>query len=471
VGATLKANTDALGGDGEISYTWQRGTTVIGTNSDTYDVQVADVGASITVTVTRSENSGSVTSIPTDVVVAIGAPTPGLAFILINNGTAYSVSKGTSTSPVVVIPAVHEGKPVTEIADSGFTSYENLTSIIIPEGVTSIGDGAFVGCYSLTSVIIPDSVTSIGDGAFSSCSGLTSITVASGNTVYRSDGNCIISIVDNTLMLGCKNSVIPSNVTSIGDIAFLGCSGLTSVTIPSSVTSIGNAFGDCYSLTSVTIPSGVTSIGSAAFSGCSGLTSITVSSGNTVYRSEGNCIIRIDDNELILGCKSSVIPSSVTSIGSAAFFGCRGLTSVTIPNGVTSIGSDAFGNCSGLTSVTIPSSVTSIGDSAFGSCSGLTSVTIPSSVTSIGINAFGGCSGLTSITIPASVTSIYDNAFSSCESLTSITFATGSNITLFGDRAFPQELGQGGNNLRTAYNTGGAGTYTRATNGAVWTKH
>ena len=98
----------------------------------------------------------------------------------------------------------------------------------------------------------------------------------------------------------------------------------------------------------------------------------------------------------------------VTSIGTWAFYGSSGLTSVTIPNSVTSIGSNAFSGCTGLTSVTIPNGVTSIGSSAFWGCTGLTSVTIPNSVTSIGSSAFEYCSGLTSITIPNGVTSIGD---------------------------------------------------------------
>ena len=122
-----------------------------------------------------------------------------------------------------------------------------------------------------------------------------------------------------------------------------------------------------------------------AFEGCTGLTNIVVDAGNSVYDSREGCnaIIETATNTLVAGCKNTIIPNSVTSIGSNAFENCRRLTSVTIPNSVTSIGNSAFEGCTGLTSVTIPNSVTSIGRSAFYGCSGLTSVTIPNSVTTI----------------------------------------------------------------------------------------
>ena len=233
------------------------------------------------------------------------------------------------------------------------------------------------------------SVTSIGDYAFYGCSGLTSIE-------------------------------IPNSLTSIGSHAFSNCSGFTSITIPNSVTSIGDGvFSYCSSLTSITIPNSVTSIGSSAFSGCSGLTSITIPNSVTSIGDWAFCSC--------YGLTSIEIPNGVKSIGSSAFSGCSSLTSIEIPNGVTSIGSSAFSGCSGLTSITIPNSVTSIGSSAFRSCSGLTSITIPNSVTSIGNYAFSSCSCLTSITIPNSVTRIGSSAFSNCSGLTNVTIGSGVN--------------------------------------------
>ncbi len=154
--------------------------------------------------------------------------------------------------------------------------------------VTSIGTYAFYGSSGLTSVTIPESVTSVGDRAFSDCSSLTSIKVDTGNTKYdsRNDCNAIIETATNTLIAGCKNTIIPNNVTSIGMGAFFICSGLTPITIPNSVTSIGmHAFWKCSSLISVTIGNGVTTIGYEAFQVCTSLTSVAI--GNSVVTIDG----------------------------------------------------------------------------------------------------------------------------------------------------------------------------------------
>ena len=192
-------------------------------------------------------------------------------------------------------------------------------------------------------------------------------------------------------------------VTSIGYLAFIHCSGLTSVKIPNTVTYIGNnAFSGCSGLTSVIIPNSVTSVGEYAFFDCSDLIKSAYPNniedpfkwgGSAVgYNPEGAIIedgfIYGPDKTSILFAPLSMeveylIPNSVTSIGELAFLGCGGLTSVEIPSSVTSMGYGAFASCTGLTSVEIPNSVTSIGESTFWNCSSLTSVVIPNSVTSI----------------------------------------------------------------------------------------
>ena len=129
------------------------------------------------------------------------------------------------------------------------------------------------------------------------------------------------------------------------------------------------------------------------------------SGGIYYYKNSDGTTVSVTYNRSNPYTGSVVIPStvtysgtySVTSIGSFAFNGCTGLTSVTIPNSVTSIGECAFRDCTGLTSVTIPNLVTSIESNAFDGCTGLTSVTIPNSVTSIGSYAFNDCTGLTSV--------------------------------------------------------------------------
>ena len=252
----------------------------------------------------------------------------------------------------------------------------------------SIGAHAFDGCTGLTSCEIPSSIKSIGSDAFYGCSNLTAVYIDSlGSWLNVSMGNSYAN---------------PFYANSKTHSLYINNQLATDIIIPDSVSSIGSyKFYNCSSLTSITIPDSVTSIGSSAFFGCSGLTSITLPfAGGS---SASNTYLGYIFGAGSYSSNSSTVPSSLKTvtvtkaIGSNAFYGLTGLTSITIQDGVTSIGSSAFYGCSGLTNITIPDSVTSIGSYAFYGCSGLASITIPDSVTSIGSSAFYHCSKLAEI--------------------------------------------------------------------------
>jgi len=323
----------------------------------------------------------------------------------------YAFSDCSSLTGNITIP---EG--VDYLPMYAFAGCSNLTNITLPSTLREIDDSAFKGCTNLTSITIPKNVSYIAYNAFVGCANLESIIVDSENGIYDSRDNCnaIIETDTDTLIVGCKNTVIPSTITSIGV----------------------NAFNDCAGLKSIIIPKNITSISSGAFRGCINLESIIVDDENDVYDSRDNCnaIIKTETNTLIASNKNATIPSTATSIGSYAFYGYTNLTSIVIPEGITSIGSYAFYNCTGLTSITLPSTLTSIGTYAFSGCTGLTNITIPGNVTSIGSYAFRNCSNLMNITVSEGITTIGNYAFYGCSGLTTITLP--STLTSIGSNAF-----------------------------------
>ncbi len=311
--------------------------------------------------------------------------------------------------------------------------------------VTNLGN-AFRGNNGITSFDELQyfiGLKSIGYGVFMGCSGLTSVTIP----------ESVTSIGENAFAnsSGLTSVTIPSNVTNIGSSAFHYCIALTSVTISEGVKSIGSgAFSTCYNLTNVTIPSSVTSIGENAFYGSS-LTKVIVSdiaawcgisfggsSANPLYFAKH---IYSDENTEITDL---VIPSSVTSIGDYAFCNCSSLTSVTISEDVMSIGLHAFEGCSGLTSITVDdgngfydsrNNCNAIIETATNTLIlGCLNTVIPESVTGIGDYVFSGRTDLMSVSIPEGVTSIGNYAFSGCSNLQSINLPP--NLEFIGRCAF-----------------------------------
>ena len=373
----------------------------------------------------------------------------------------YKSEKGNYGSALYYVPISLRRVTVLRgvIGPRCFSGCE-LTSVTLGKDVINIGEQAFYGCWNLSSLSIGDGVAEIAPGAFYRTS-LQAITVAEGNPVYYSEGNCVIERETKVLILGGSASEIPADgsVNTIGCGAFGYRWGLASLVIPDPVTSIGSfAFADCYDLISITLPSSLLTVSPSAFLGCRSLVEIynrsdlNIEKGSdtygevaryagAVYREaytsklsvdeEGYALYTEGDSVSLVSCpwgKSELtIPANVTEIGFRAFTYCEKLITVNFAEGsrLTRIGDEAFYYCVGLTSITIPKSLKSIGDFAFYRCAKLTSITIPDGVTSIGDGAFEYCSGLTSISIPEGVTSIGDYAFCCCRSLTSVTLPNG----------------------------------------------
>ena len=350
----------------------------------------------------------------------------------------------------------------TKIGNSAFYNCSGITGVTIPEGVTSIGAYAFYNCSNLTSVIIPEGTTIIDSYAFYGCSNLTSITIPSTITKISSDAftNCYnikqvyiadiaawcnIEFSSNSNPLeGSGNAslylngellsgdiVIPEGVTSIGNSAFRGCTGITSITIPEGVTSIGSyafcncsrlvkaiipegvtdingsAFRRCYNLVSITIPSTVTTINNYAFYECyklvevQNLSSLTITdSSNNGYVGEYAVNIYTADSgesKLITDDNGYIFYVDDENVCLMAYAGTD--SELTLPDNIN--GRDyllytyVFSHNTKLISVTIPEGVARIPDYAFDGCTNLTTIYVPNTITAISSTAFNNCPKLT----------------------------------------------------------------------------
>lgn len=369
--------------------------------------------------------------------------------------TGYAVDgfKGDGAADAV-IPAEHNGKPVTAIKENAFRGTP-IESVTFPESITYVGVNAFGRCEKLSRMDVAD--------ADLWC-GITFGNVAANPlyfaTKFYSGGKEITSVK------------IPDTVSKVGDFAFYGYEKLESVEIGSGVTLIGeSAFDGCASLKSVTGGENAVSVGELAFSGCVNLQTADI----------GNKVESIGDYAFN-GCSSlkrAVIPSSVKSIGECAFTDCSSLESLTLNEGLESIGDCAFGGCTSLTRFDMPSTVNEIGwgmlmfggggagfggekdpsnnisevtisdgitlipDYAFNSCN-ITALTIGSSVEEIGYSAFYGCSVLKDVIMPVSVKKVTSYAFYKCSSLEKVFYC--GNEEEWGNI----KIGRNGNDISSA---------------------
>ena len=340
---------------------------------------------------------------------------------------------------------------ITSIGNYAFWYCENLTSLTLPSGLISIGDRAFENCYSLTSLEFPSSLTTLGDLVFAGCYGLTNLTLHSNLTEVKSNylfgGNSnynnlkdVRYIIDSDLETYLQSNHPIFYEINCGIKYYLNDQEITTLEIPSGITSIGDGvFLSNKSLTNLTLSSKVSSIGISAFYYCDNLKDVRyyIYDDLATYIQNGHPDFYVggikyywNDQEIT----TLEIPTSVTSIGNNAFYGCSGLTTLNLPSNVTSIGDRAFGYCSNLTSVDLPSSITKMGDFVFFYCEKLSNVNLPSDITTISTGAFGGCSSLQNINLPSGVTTIGDNAFSDCSNLTNVTLP--SALASIGDYAF-----------------------------------
>ena len=358
---------------------------------------------------------------------------PGLEFALLPDGKGYSVSAvdAFKCSGIITIPSIHNGKPVTKIADKAFYAIEitisakilcnpNITAFEIPDTITEIGENAFCGCIGVKEMVIPENCVIIGEGAFASMDGLEVITFPSG-----------LKDLPSRALAGCdiiKNVILPQNLTSIGGSAFSSCKNLETITLPDSLEVIGErAFNSCTALKSIKLPTHFKEIGEEAFTKS--------------------------------GIEFVEFPNSLETIGRNAFNQCESLIGVRINKNLNNIGTSVFGNCIRLAEVINESSVdtkTLLGDKTgaitdrllvnknggasqikkengfyiFDGNDGKTLIApidknienaeLPDGVAVIRRNAFSYCKNLKSVQYPSTIKTVEQYAFRDCNKLKEI---------------------------------------------------
>ena len=415
----------------------------------------------------------------------------------------------TSTIGKVTVPTSVEGFTVVEASGSAFYNCKSITSVTLPYYLKKLNVNTFWNCEALTEVSLPNNLEEMGEWTFDNCKKLKSVTIPSKitNIPRCTFYNCeslesvkfpaVIDSIFSDAFYYCKalqSVALPSTVKYIDSYTFYNCTSLKTITgianleyigssafyntpwlenLPAGMIYLGKvAFkykgtipdnttinikeGTTYiapsafsgsGLVAVTIPASVTSIGSSAFGSHPGLNSISVATANKVYNSLGNCnaVIETATNTLIVGCNTTVFPSTVKAIGYYAFFGST-IASMTIPDAVDSIANYAFYSCNKMKSLTVGKGVRKIGNSAFAYCDNLKDIVVSSA--NPYFDSRDNCKaivekstntlvvGCMATVIPTTVKAIGDYAFQTCSSSALYTFTIPDQIEKIGTNVF-----------------------------------
>lgn len=394
---------------------------------------------------------------------------------------------------------------------ASFYQCVNLKQIEFPESLIHIGAKAFGNCVKLASITIPEGVELLGGYVFINCTDLVSASLPSTFGNPNKTTNCDVSYTGwgdisgtsstwsngfSNLFFKCpklKDVTLAEGIKYLGVRMFRNCSSIASITLPSTLKRVNSAFVGCTGLTTLSFPDELTEIGSQE--GCTGLTTLTIPAGVIIndfkctnctaltninlkgsvgteipavtipggvqnispgaFKNSGLTEVILKEGVMSLsnnsfdGClllKKVTFPTTMKTIGGFsntgikeiafaegatpeaisdyAFLNCDSLSTITLPNSIKSLGTGAFYDCDTLKTVKLPTGITKIAKQAFYHCGFLQSITIPQSVTEIGAEAFAACSKLTAISLPSALTTIGIASFHST-GLTSITLPEG----------------------------------------------
>ncbi len=300
---------------------------------------------------------------------------------------------------VLTISGTGNMEDYTLLSKAPWSDYsQDITSIVVQDGVTSIGDNAFINCNKVEQVSLSNDVETIGDYSFSGCTSLTDITLPNG-----------LKAIPNgafALCTGLKTVTVPKSVTEVGTLAFSSCTSLSDVYYDSTKEDWDN----------ITIATGNDSLTSANIHYNGSSTDTVVDSGTC-----GEDLTWSLDDKGVLTISGTGNMEDYTLLSKAPWSDhAQDITSIVVKDGVTSIGDNAFINCNKVEQVSLSNDVETIGDYSFSGCTSLTDITLPNGLKTVPNGAFALCTGLKTVTVPKSVTEVGTLAFSGCTSLSDV---------------------------------------------------